>query len=106
MQVSHLSESMICSLEHFYVFFFVDKFSHPQPCIHSLHPIKDDYIGPTPFTSDYWATGIRDGITVKRHIENGRSLRIESGGFLPPIEPSTPIDANGVPLKSEDGSSK
>lgn len=83
-----------------------EQFSHPQPCIHSQHHIKDDYVGPTPFTSDYWATGTRDGITVKRHIENGRSLRIEQGGFMPPIEPSTPIDANGVPLNNENNSSK
>uniref|UniRef100_A0A336KV67 CSON014837 protein n=1 Tax=Culicoides sonorensis TaxID=179676 RepID=A0A336KV67_CULSO len=85
---------------------YADKFYHSQPCIHSTHQVKDDYIGPTPFTSDYWATGTRDGITVKRHIENGRSLRIESGGFLPPLEPSTPIDANGVPLQNEGTHSK
>lgn len=75
---------------------------HDEPCVH-INPIihRDDYVGPTPLTEDIWATGTHDGITVKRHIENGRSLRIESGGFLPPLEPSLPIDEHGNPLKNE-----
>lgn len=83
------------------MFFCLEKFLTHEPCHYSASEHKDEYIGPAPFTSDYWATGTHNGITVKRHIENGRSLRIESGGFQPPLEPSTPIDKDGLPLNKE-----
>jgi hypothetical protein len=34
-------------------------------------------------------------------VENGRSLRIEYGGFYPKITPSVEIDQNGTPIKKE-----
>jgi hypothetical protein len=62
---------------------------------------NDNYIGPTPSAEDYWAmNGVSayDGIRFRRNMENGRSLRIEYGGFMPKISPSLEIDQNGAPL--------
>lgn len=65
---------------------------------------KDNYVGPTPNWDDYWANNAvstKDGIKFRRHVENGRSLRIEYGGFLPKMNPSVEIDENGKPIKKE-----
>lgn len=64
---------------------------------------KDNYQGPTPDWSDYWAVNdsTKDGIKFRRNVENGRSLRIEYGGFYPKINPSVEIDQNGTPIKKE-----
>ena len=65
---------------------------------------KDNYVGPTPQSDDYWAMKVntKDGIKFRRNIENGRSLRIEYGGFYPKINPSVEIDPiNGIPIKKE-----
>lgn len=67
---------------------------------------KDNYVGPTPYWDDYWANNAvstKDGIKFRRHVENGRSLRIEYGGFLPKMNPSVEIDENGKPIKKEGG---
>jgi hypothetical protein len=63
---------------------------------------KDNYVGPTPNWDDYWANNAvstKDGVKYRRHVENGRSLRIEYGGFLPKMNPSVEIDEHGVPIK-------
>lgn len=79
---------------------------HPNeapPCAYDHKPFvyEDEYIGPAPLIQDIWASGSQPGsVQVKRHAENGRNLRIESG-FLPPLVPSQPIDENGKPLQQE-----
>lgn len=70
---------------------------------------NDNYIGPTPSAEDYWAmngVSLHDAsIRYRRNMENGRSLRIEYGGFMPKLSPSLEIDQNGAPLhKSSAGS--
>lgn len=68
----------------------------------SVH--RDNYVGPTPLSDDYWAingVSTKEGIKYRRNVENGRSLRIEYGGFLPKMSPSIEIDQNGAPLKKE-----
>jgi hypothetical protein len=63
---------------------------------------RDNYVGPTPLSDDYWAVNsvsTKEGIKFRRNVENGRSFRIEYGGFLPKMEPSLEIDENGKPLK-------
>lgn len=65
---------------------------------------RDNYVGPTPLSDDYWAVNsvsTKEGIKFRRNVENGRSFRIEYGGFLPKMEPSMEIDENGKPLKKE-----
>lgn len=65
----------------------------------------DSYVGPTPLSDDYWAingVSTKEGIKFRRNVENGRSLRIEYGGFLPKMSPSIEIDQNGTPLKKEE----
>ncbi|KAL7028155.1 hypothetical protein ACKWTF_005741 [Chironomus riparius] len=64
---------------------------------------KDNYVGPTPNNEDYWAVNVstKDGIKFRRNVENGRSLRIEYGGFYPKLNPSVEIDQNGTPIKKE-----
>lgn len=67
------------------------------------HP--DSYVGPTPLSEDYWAiNGVsnKEGIKFRRNVENGRSFRIEYGGFLPKISPSQEINEDGTPLKKEE----
>jgi hypothetical protein len=61
---------------------------------------KDTYVGPTPLTNDYWnqASG---GIKFKRNASNGRSLRIEYGGFKPKISPSQEINDSSSSKKKE-----
>lgn len=66
---------------------------------------RDNYVGPTPQSDDYWAingVSTKEGIKFRRNVENGRSFRIEYGGFLPKISPSVEIDENGTPLKKEE----
>jgi hypothetical protein len=66
---------------------------------------RDSYVGPTPLNDDYWAVNsvsTKEGIKFRRNVENGRSFRIEYGGFLPKMEPSLEIDENGKPLKKKD----
>lgn len=73
----------------------------PQPVAAYHH---DPYVGPTPLSDDYWAVnGVssKEGIKFRRNVENGRSFRIEYGGFLPKMSPSLEIDENGKPLKKE-----
>lgn len=68
----------------------------------SVH--RDNYVGPTPQSDDYWAinkVSTKEGIKFRRNVENGRSLRIEYGGFFPKINPSVEIDQNGTPIKKE-----
>lgn len=68
---------------------------------YSIQFTNDNYIGPTPSSEDYWAmngVSFHDGIRFRRNMENGRSLRIEYGGFMPKISPSLEIDQNGAPL--------
>lgn len=65
----------------------------------------DNYVGPTPLSEDYWAingVSTKEGIKFRRNVENGRSLRIEYGGFHPKMSPSVEIDQNGTPLKKEE----
>jgi hypothetical protein len=65
---------------------------------------KDSYVGPTPLAEDYWAVNgvsTKEGIKFRRNTENGRSLRIEYGGFYPKINPSVEIDQNGTPIKKD-----
>lgn len=66
---------------------------------------RDNYVGPTPLSEDYWAingVSTKEGIKFRRNVENGRSLRIEYGGFHPKMSPSVEIDQNGAPLKKEE----
>lgn len=66
---------------------------------------KDHYVGPTPLSDDYWAingVSTKEGIKFRRHVENGRSLRIEYGGFHPKMTPSIEIDQDGKPLKKNE----
>lgn len=72
-----------------------------QSQVATIH--KDNYVGPTPNNEDYWAINVatKDGIKFRRNVENGRSLRIEYGGFYPKINPSVEIDQNGTPIKKE-----
>lgn len=68
----------------------------------SVH--RDNYVGPTPQSDDYWAinkVSTKEGVKFRRNVENGRSLRIEYGGFFPKINPSVEIDQNGTPIKKE-----
>lgn len=74
--------------------------SHQVPAVH-----RDNYVGPTPLSEDYWAiNGVqtKEGIKFRRNAENGRSFRIEYGGFHPKMSPSVEIDQNGMPLKKEE----
>ncbi|CRK91254.1 CLUMA_CG004934, isoform A, partial [Clunio marinus] len=73
---------------------------HKTPLIH-----HDHYVGPAPLSEDYWAmNGVtaNEGLKFRRNVENGRSLRIEYGGFLPKMSPSLEIDENGMPLKKKE----
>lgn len=75
----------------------------PQKVAVPHHP--DSYVGPTPLSEDYWAiNGVsnKEGIKFRRNVENGRSFRIEYGGFLPKISPSQEINEDGTPLKKEE----
>lgn len=81
----------------------------------SLH--KDQYVGPTPLSEDYWASKQtikfrRNGRNIQRFFnhnkkyqfsaENGRNLfRVEFGGFLPKMNPSVEIDSTGAPIKNK-----
>ncbi|XP_062562262.1 titin-like isoform X2 [Armigeres subalbatus] len=60
---------------------------------------KDDYVGPTPLLEDHWA--VKSDVKFRRSPTYGKSLRIEYGGFKPPLVPSLEIDENGVPLNKE-----
>jgi hypothetical protein len=75
----------------------LNEFADP----YSKYNHHDIYVGPTPSSEDYWAmngVSFNDGIKFRRNVENGRSLRIEYGGFLPKISPSLEIDQNGAPI--------
>lgn len=77
--------------------------SHKVPLPHQ----PDSYVGPTPLSEDYWAiNGVsnKEGIKFRRNVENGRSFRIEYGGFLPKISPSQEINEDGTPLKKKEES--
>uniref|UniRef100_A0A182PNW3 Uncharacterized protein n=1 Tax=Anopheles epiroticus TaxID=199890 RepID=A0A182PNW3_9DIPT len=52
--------------------------------------VKDDYIGPTPMLEDHWAA--KSDVKFRRSSNYGKSLRIEYGGFKPPLVPSVEID--------------
>lgn len=65
----------------------------------------DKYVGPTPLSDDYWAingVSTKEGVKFRRNVENGRSLRIEYGGFHPKMSPSVEIDKDGKPLKKSE----
>ncbi|XP_052890154.1 uncharacterized protein LOC128298443 [Anopheles moucheti] len=58
--------------------------------------VKDDYVGPTPLLDDHWA--VKSDVKFRRSPSYGKSLRIEYGGFKPPLVPSVEIDEHGIPL--------
>uniref|UniRef100_A0A182YDZ8 Uncharacterized protein n=1 Tax=Anopheles stephensi TaxID=30069 RepID=A0A182YDZ8_ANOST len=64
--------------------------------IHHEPVVKDDYVGPTPLLDDHWAA--KSDVKFRRSPSYGKSLRIEYGGFKPPLVPSVEIDEHGVPL--------
>ncbi|XP_049291224.1 uncharacterized protein LOC125768078 [Anopheles funestus] len=64
--------------------------------IHHEPIVKDDYVGPTPLIDDHWAA--KSDVKFRRSPNYGKSLRIEYGGFKPPLVPSVEIDEHGVPL--------
>uniref|UniRef100_A0A182W839 Uncharacterized protein n=1 Tax=Anopheles minimus TaxID=112268 RepID=A0A182W839_9DIPT len=64
--------------------------------IHHEPIVKDDYVGPTPLLDDHWAA--KSDVKFRRSPSYGKSLRIEYGGFKPPLVPSVEIDEHGVPL--------
>uniref|UniRef100_A0A182K174 Uncharacterized protein n=1 Tax=Anopheles christyi TaxID=43041 RepID=A0A182K174_9DIPT len=68
-------------------------YTHYEPVV------KDDYIGPTPLLEDHWAA--KSDVKFRRSPSYGKSLRIEYGGFKPPLVPSIEIDEHGVPLSKE-----
>ncbi|XP_055535684.1 uncharacterized protein LOC129724639 isoform X2 [Wyeomyia smithii] len=72
-----------------------------QPVAQALGPqiYRDDYVGPTPLLEDHWA--VKSDVKFRRNAAYGKSLRIEYGGFKPPLVPSVEIDENGVPLNKE-----
>ncbi|XP_053687461.1 uncharacterized protein LOC128736965 [Sabethes cyaneus] len=95
---------------------FVGKLTYPVPYHHhhhqqqqqTLQPVaqalgpqiyRDDYVGPTPLLEDHWA--VKSDVKFRRNAAYGKSLRIEYGGFKPPLVPSVEIDENGVPLNKE-----
>ncbi|XP_039449726.1 uncharacterized protein LOC120428721 isoform X1 [Culex pipiens pallens] len=92
---------------------FVGKFTYqpqhqlqPQIFQHQHQPqqiFRDDYVGPTPLLEDHWA--VKSDVKFRRSPAYGKSLRIEYGGFKPPLVPSLEIDENGVPLHKEDNDS-
>ena len=45
-----------------------NEYGAPASSVH-----KDEYVGPTPFSQDYWAQN--QGVKFRRNAENGRSLR-------------------------------
>ncbi|XP_050068737.1 uncharacterized protein LOC126557116 [Anopheles maculipalpis] len=64
--------------------------------IHHEPVVKDDYVGPTPLLDDHWAA--KSDVKFRRSPSYGKSLRIEYGGFKPPLVPSVEIDEHGIPL--------
>ncbi|XP_053667813.1 uncharacterized protein LOC128718168 [Anopheles marshallii] len=64
--------------------------------IHHEPIVKDDYVGPTPLLDDHWAA--KSDVKFRRSPSYGKSLRIEYGGFKPPLVPSVEIDEHGIPL--------
>uniref|UniRef100_A0A182J6K7 Uncharacterized protein n=1 Tax=Anopheles atroparvus TaxID=41427 RepID=A0A182J6K7_ANOAO len=64
--------------------------------VHHQPIVKDDYVGPTPLLEDHWA--VKSDVKFRRSPSYGKSLRIEYGGFKPPLVPSVEIDEHGVPL--------
>uniref|UniRef100_A0A182TAQ7 Uncharacterized protein n=1 Tax=Anopheles maculatus TaxID=74869 RepID=A0A182TAQ7_9DIPT len=64
--------------------------------IHHEPVVRDDYVGPTPLLNDHWAA--KSDVKFRRSPSYGKSLRIEYGGFKPPLVPSVEIDEHGVPL--------
>ncbi|XP_052873370.1 uncharacterized protein LOC128278678 [Anopheles cruzii] len=66
---------------------------HHQPIV------KDDYVGPTPLLEDHWA--VKSDVKFRRSPSYGKSIRIEYGGFKPPLVPSVEIDEHGVPLNKD-----
>ncbi|KFB45921.1 hypothetical protein ZHAS_00013884 [Anopheles sinensis] len=67
--------------------------------VHHQPIVKDDYVGPTPLLEDHWA--VKSDVKFRRSPSYGKSLRIEYGGFKPPLVPSVEIDEHGVPLNKE-----
>ncbi|XP_058065619.1 uncharacterized protein LOC131215249 [Anopheles bellator] len=61
--------------------------------------VKDDYVGPTPLLEDHWA--VKSDVKFRRSPSYGKSIRIEYGGFKPPLVPSVEIDEHGVPLNKD-----
>ncbi|XP_058463496.1 uncharacterized protein LOC131437874 isoform X2 [Malaya genurostris] len=83
---------------------FNGKYTYQTPLYHQQQPIgqqiyKDDYVGPTPLLEDHWA--VKSDGKFRRSTVYGKSLRIEYGGFKPPLVPSVEIDENGNPLHKE-----
>lgn len=77
---------------------FLGNFNYPSHAVGQPTIYKDDYVGPTPLTEDYWAS--TNTVKFRRAVEYGRNLRFEYG-FKPQFSPSTPIDEHGNPLKEE-----
>ncbi|XP_050089771.1 uncharacterized protein LOC126573970 [Anopheles aquasalis] len=69
-------------------------FPHHQPTV-----VRDDYVGPTPLLEDHWA--VKSDVKFRRSPNYGKSIRIEYGGFKPPLVPSVEIDEHGVPLNKD-----
>ncbi|XP_058835494.1 titin-like [Topomyia yanbarensis] len=85
---------------------FVGKLTYQGPSYQQQQPqsvaqqiYRDDYVGPTPLLEDHWA--VKSDVKFRRSPSYGKSLRIEYGGFKPPLVPSVEIDENGNPLKKE-----
>ncbi|XP_055625627.1 uncharacterized protein LOC129768184 isoform X2 [Toxorhynchites rutilus septentrionalis] len=81
---------------------FNGKLTYPTPPSfqHQLQVYKDDYVGPTPLLEDHWA--VKSDVKFRRSPTYGKGLRIEYGGFKPPLVPSLEIDENGVPLSEKE----
>uniref|UniRef100_A0A182FLE4 Uncharacterized protein n=1 Tax=Anopheles albimanus TaxID=7167 RepID=A0A182FLE4_ANOAL len=72
------------------------NFGFPQ---HQPTVVRDDYVGPTPLLEDHWA--VKSDVKFRRSPNYGKSIRIEYGGFKPPLVPSVEIDEHGVPLNKD-----
>uniref|UniRef100_A0A182R1D6 Uncharacterized protein n=1 Tax=Anopheles farauti TaxID=69004 RepID=A0A182R1D6_9DIPT len=83
----------------FGILFGGDAYAGNYGYIHHEPIVKDDYVGPTPLLEDHWA--VKSDVKFRRSPNYGKSLRIEYGGFKPPLVPSVEIDEHGVPVHKE-----
>uniref|UniRef100_A0A182NP57 Uncharacterized protein n=1 Tax=Anopheles dirus TaxID=7168 RepID=A0A182NP57_9DIPT len=79
----------------FGILFSGDAYAGNYGYVHHEPIVKDDYVGPTPLLEDHWA--VKSDVKFRRSPSYGKSLRIEYGGFKPPLVPSVEIDEHGVP---------